>query len=212
MTPTDMLNIAETGISSGNAWADKYPNFEPGFISQLDYLTHHSNMRDTIFTQVATNSARSQAVLGLKEANGDITKYGKFVKGYLEELFDDKAKSYYSAYGIVPMGKNYGIPTDNDHRMRSLDTLVAELSKPNNPLKIRKYGLAFWTVLRDKQRFNWTNLKKYDGDRSINSDILKNAKKQALSYQSRLRASIKVYYPLNYKSVQRDFGFQSEKY
>ncbi len=212
MTPTDLLNTAQVDITSANAWADKYPNFEPGFIAQADYLLHHTTMRDTIMQQVATNSSRTQAVAGLKEANSDIAKYIKFVKSYLEEAYGDNAKTYYSAYGIVAIGKSYNIPTDNDHRMRSLDTLVAELGKASSPLKTKKYGLTYWTALRDKHRLNWTNLKKYDGDRSVNSDSLKTAKKEALSYQSRLRASIKIHYPLNYKSIYRDFGFQNEKF
>jgi hypothetical protein len=212
MTPTDFLNVAELGITSGNAWASKYPNFNPGFMSQADYLAHHTVMRDTILSQIATNDARSQAVLALKDANADITKYAKFIKVYLAEMYDNDAKSYYAGYGIVAINKGYGIPVDNDHRMRSLDTLITELSKPNNPLAAKKFGLAFWTALRDTHRENWTNLKVFDGDRSMNSDTLKNTKKEALSYQSRLRASIKINYPTNYKSVYRDFGFQTEKY
>lgn len=212
MTPTDLLNIAELGITSGNAWNSKYPSLNAGFISQADYLQHHIDMRDAILTQITTNDERKQVILGLKEANTDITKYAKFLKTYLEEEYDNDAKTYYSGYGIVLTGKNYAIPKDNDHRMRSLDTLITELSKTGNPLKNKKYGLVFWTSLRDKHRTNWTNLKIYDGDRSMNSNTLQTAKKEALSYQGRLRNIIKIMHPTNYKSVYRDFGFQSEKY
>ena len=212
MTPTDLLNIAELGITTGNAWTTKYAAFNPGFITKVAYLAHHVTMRDTILAQIATNDARSQTVLALKSANADITKYSKFIKTYLQEEYDDNAKTYYAGYGIITFGKSHTIPTDNDHRMRSLDTLVAELAKTNNPLQDKKYGLAFWTDLRDRHRLNWTNKKTYDGDRSINSNSLTTAKKEAVSYQTRLRASIKIMYPDNYKSILRDFGFQSEKY
>jgi hypothetical protein len=212
MTPTDFLNVAETGITSGNAWDSKYPQFNPGFITQAAYLAHHTTMRNTILAQIATNDARSQVVLNLKTVNALITKHTKFIKNYLTEEYDNDAKTYYTGYGIITIGRAYSIPTDNDHRMRSLDTLIAELSKPNNVLANKKFGLAFWEDLRDQHRTNWTSLKMYDGDRSMNSNALKIAKKEALSYQSRLRASIKIMYPTNYKPIFRDFGFQSEKY
>ena len=212
MGPTDFLNIAELGITSGTAWSSKYASFNAGFITKSAYLAHHVTMRDTILSQIATNDARSQAVLALKESNLSITKHTKFLKSYLAEEYDNNAKTYYAGYGIITNGKLHTIPTDNDHRMRSLDTLVAELDKPNCPLQDKKFGLAFWTALRDTHRANWTAMKTYDGDRSINSDNLKTAKKQAMSYQSRLKASIKINYPDNYKAVYRDFGFQTEKY
>ena len=205
MTPTDLLNVAELGITSGNAWDSKYPSLNAGFITQTDYLQHHIDMRDAILLQINTSDVRNQAILGLKESNDDISKYAKFIKTYLEEEYDTDSKTYYVGYGIV-------MPKDNDHRMRSLDTLITELNKVGNPLKNKKYGLTFWTALRDKHRTNWTNLKVYDGDRSMNSNNLKVAKKDALSYQSRLRSIIKIMHPTNYKSVYRDFGFQSEKY
>lgn len=212
MIPTDFLNVAELGITSGNAWGSKYPNFVAGFITKADYLAHHITMRDTILSQIATNDARSQVVLNLKTVNALISKHTKFIKNYLTEEYSDDAKTYYTGYGIAVIGRAYSIPTDNDHRMRSLDTLVAEMSKANNILANKKFGLVFWEDLRNQHRTNWTKLKIYDGDRSMNSNTLKIAKKEALSYQSRLRASIKIMYPTNYKSIFRDFGFQSEKY
>jgi hypothetical protein len=212
MIPTDFLNTAEVGITSGTSWDNKHASFNPGFITQADYLAHHTSMRATILAQIATNDARNQVVLNLKTVNALISKHTKFIKNYLTEEYYNDAKTYYTGYGIITIGRAYSIPTDNDHRMRSLDTLVTELSKPNNILADKKFGLAFWEDLRDQHRANWTSLKTYDGDRSMNSDALKLAKKQALSYQSRLRASIKIMYPTNYKAVLRDFGFQSEKY
>lgn len=212
MTPTDLLNVAQLGITSGTAWADKYPTMTAMFITQQDYLQHHLDMRTTALAQIANNDARNQTIAALKGINTTINTHTKFLKNYLLEEFADQAKNYYTGYGMVLDNKSYRIAIDNDRRMSALDTLIAELQKANNPLANKKYGLAFWIALRDGHRFHWTNLKNYDGNRSMNSDSLTQAKKEALGLQSKLRSLLKINYSSNYKAVWRDFGFQNEKY
>ena len=212
MPVTDNLNLAQLGITSGDAWGTKYPTMQTTFISQADYLALHQNFRTLVLDQSNNNSVRSQTTTTLKILNAEITKSVKFIKNYLTEEYGDTAKSYYLAYGFVFEGKNHTISKDNDLRMQALDILVAELSKTNNPFANRKYGLVYWEALRNSHRDTWTLGKTVDGDRSMGSSNIKTVKEQAKSLQNRLRAQIRVNYPDMYKNVLRDFGFQSEKY
>ena len=93
-----------------------------------------------------------------------------------------------------------------------MDILIQELSKPNNPIATKKYGLRFWISQRDEHKEIWASSKAIDGTRSIYADKLKTAKLEAKRLQSRLRMHLRATYGEQYKSIWRDFGFQNEKY
>ena len=211
--PTDILNIAEAGITTGNNWGTKYPTLSVTFVSQADYLALHEVLRTDVVTQKANESNRTLQYAALKTTNAKIAAAQKYLKGYIAEQYDTaNAKTYYTAYGIEKKGNAYGIPVDNDQRMRALDAMIATLSQTGNPFKTKKYGLTFWTALRDAHRTAWTQCKNIDGTRSVLSAAIKANKVLALSYQSRLRQQIKVNEPISYKNIWRDLGFQAEKY
>lgn len=212
-TPSDLTNLAQTGITSGTVWGSKYPTLIVSFVNQPDYLLFHETMRNDILIQKQNDATRREVTSRLKAVNKTINSHLKNLKDYLsDEYGKDISKVWYAAYGIEKKGSLYILPTDNDGRGRSLDILIQELSKPNNPIATKKYGLSFWINQRDEHKEIWASSKAIDGTRSIYADKLKTAKLEAKRLQSRLRMHLRATYGEQYKSIWRDFGFQNEKY
>lgn len=211
--PTDLSNLAELGIASGTAWINKYPTYIVDFITSAEYLALHETMRADIQEQKQTEALRRAATAELKAVNAKINAQLRNLKDYIvDEYGKENVYVHYPAYGIILSIKGYTLPVDNDTRARSLDLIVAELSKPGHPLANKKYGLAFWTAQRDTQRATWASIKSIDGKRSILSGRLTIARNKAKELQSRLRMHIRATFGDNQRSVLRDFGFQAEKY
>ena len=212
-TPSDLTNLAQTGITSGTVWGSKYPTLVVSFVNQPDYLSFHETMRNDILIQKQNDAIRREVTDKLKTVNKTLNRYLKNLKDYLsDEYGKESVKVLYVAYGIEKKNGTYGFPTDNDGRARALDILIQELSKPNNPIATKKYGLNFWISQREEHKAIWASSKAIDGTRSIYADKLKTAKLEAKRLQSRLRMHLRANYGEQYKSIWRDFGFQNEKY
>lgn len=212
-TPSDLTNIAEAGITSGETWRNKYPNYVTDFVTSFDYLTLHQELRANIIKQKQNDADRRDATKKLKDINKEIDKRIKNLKDYIADEYEkERVKTIYPAYCIEFNKSVYKLPADNDNRMRGLDMIVMELSKADNPLKSKKYGLDFWTAQRDAHRTAWALNKEIDGQRSLLSKALTVGKAECKRLQLRLRTHLKATFFDNYKNVWRDFGFQAEKY
>ena len=210
--PIDYINIAELGVTSGTAWKTKYPTLTVSFITVTEYLNLHTDMRTNAVKTKQLNADRKQATDILKAIHKLIGKHLYNLKGYIiDEFGKENAIRLYDQYGIIHKGKKYAFPSDNDDCGRSLDMVVAELSKPAHPLANKKYGLDFWIVQRDAQRAAWATNKTMDGERSMLTATLQSQKKEAVKLQARLRTHLRAAFGDSYKSVWRDFGFQNEK-
>ena len=213
MTPTDLINIATLGITTGNSWGVNYPTLVVSFTTQSEYTSFHTDFRNRLLERQDVESKRILSISNLRKANKELAAGVKFLKAYLlEEYGKNDALSHYSEYGLVLESKTYRFPIDNDDRMKKLDTLVNTLSAPNNPFRDKKYGLAYWENLRNEHRNSWTLCKTLDGNRSVLAKAIQLDKKKALDLQSRLRQQVKINDKENYKSIWRNLGFQSEKY
>ena len=213
MIPTDLINIATLGITTGNSWAVNYPNLVVNFTTPNEYTTFHTDFRNRLLERQENESKRILSISHLRKVNKELMASIKFLKAYLvEEYGKIDALTHYSEYGLVFESKTYRFPMDNDDRMKKLDTLIHTLSMPNNPFQGKKYGLTYWKNLRDEHKTNWTLCKTLDGNRSVLAKAIQLDKKKALNWQSRLRQQVKINDKENYKSIWRNLGFQAEKY
>ena len=210
--PVDYINIAELGVTSGNAWKTKYPTLTVSFITVTQYLDLHTSMRANAVKIKQLNADRKQATDTLKAIHKLIGKHLANLKSYIvDEYGKENAIRLYDQYGIIRKKDKFSFPSDNDDCGRSLDMVVQELSKPAHPLANKKYGVDFWIVQRDAQRAAWNTNKTMDGERSMLTATLQAQKKEAIKLQSRLRTHLRAAYGDAHKSVLRDFGFQNEK-
>lgn len=213
LAPNSYSNIAEAGITSGNVWKNHYPTYSVSFVTKEDYLSFHEKMRDDVVEQRLLDAQRAEATSNFKSINQSIDKSLGLLKNAIA-LEHGKKQSVvlYGSYGIQKINEIYVIPRDNDSRAHALSVMVKSLERSSDSIKNSKYGLEYWTDLRDKHLVAWDLNKRLDGLRSILANRLQDSKQQAKEWQSRLRAHLKVTYYDNYKSVWRDFGFQVEKY
>ena len=213
MSPTDLINIATLGITTGNSWGINYPNLVVNFTTPSEYTAFHTEFRNRLLERQENESKRILAISNLRKANKELATSIKFLKSYLlEEYGKEDAVTHYSEYGLVLENRIYRFPKDNDDRMKKLDTLINTLSAPNNPFQHKKYGLTYWENLRNEHKLNWNLCKTLDGNRSVLAKAIQLDKKKALNWQSRLRQQVKINDKENHKSIWRNLGFQSEKY
>ena len=69
--PSDLTNIAQLGVTTGNVWGTRYTDLTLKHLLQADYLSFHEDFRaDTIALQTAHNT-RKQTTNALTNVNKD---------------------------------------------------------------------------------------------------------------------------------------------
>ncbi len=101
---------------------------------------------------VSTSETSDSLVSVNSEKNrlaADMSKNSKYLKLYIAEFIDEDNKyDYYPEFGLVHKDNKYNWPTDAEGIRVSVNKVVKAIVKYK--LDDRKYGLTYWTEIRDK--------------------------------------------------------------
>ena len=213
-SPTDLVNLAQLGVTTGTNWGQKYSILTVKNVPQTVYLLFHQDFRTDVVSLVQLHNERRQITTDFKAINSEIKKNEASLKKLIALRYGkDNLIAQYAAHGIIKKGSLYGFPVDNDNRMRGLDILIATMSAPGHLFANDiDYGLDKWLSLKSKHQLLWQRAKEVDGSIGALSSKVQTNKKIVKQYQVLLRRQISIDYPTNYKGILRDFGFQVEKY
>jgi hypothetical protein len=157
---------------------------------------------------------QSSLTLKLKTSKKKLKDSVKFLKAAILEEAGDKniAESWYINYGLRKVnGSIWSFSSDNDTAKQQIDTLVAKLSEPNNPIANRKFGLTYFTDLRNEFVSTWDTSKALKSQKTVISQECIALKTQAILYQRDLKKMIQMSFRgQNINKVLREFGFLSE--
>lgn len=213
-SPTDLINLAQLGVTTGTTWGQKYSSLTVKNIPQNLYLSFHQDFRTDVISLMQLHNERKQVTTDFKAINADIKKAESALKKLIALRYGkNNLAAQYAAHGITKKRTTSGFPVDNDNRMRALDILIATMSTPGHLFANDvDYGLDKWLILKSKHQTLWQRAKEIDGSIGALSNKVKANKKVVKQYQTLLRKQISIDYADNYKGIWRDFGFQTEKY
>jgi hypothetical protein len=134
-----------------------------------------------------------------------------YVKVYIVDKYKkESATSYYSAFGISYINKNYIIPKDQNSRSAALALMIEAIAV--NGFGAKEFGTAFWTDVKAQYDSLLSNALATDSQVATkvgDKNILKKELKKGLNA---IVLVIKGNYPDSYKAELRNWGFQKEKY
>lgn len=158
-----------------------------------------------------TGTGRSPVTQQLENLDDKIDNSLSYVKGYIADEYDKKnAVSYYGQFGIEKEMDTYILPRDRNDRKSALGTLISGLVK--NGFDIHKYGVAFWTPIKEEYETLYDKAESIDGEMAKKVSN-KNQLKESIT--KTLRAIVhllKANYPETFEAELRKWGFQKEKY
>lgn len=214
--PKDIINLAELGILVAKNWQQRYPNYTVNFTTVTDLETKSNDFKAKALNNTIKDSDKKNNTVALKNVNKDITEAVKILKKYLKAEYplEKDLSAYYSAYGLELNGKSrYDLIADNDRRSQRIDVLLGEMSKPNNILANKTYGLAYWQGLKARHETEWTLSKSLKGDKTSLSRETKTLMTEVDEILKKLYTSIKLDFPkADVKKILREFGFLNEVY
>jgi hypothetical protein len=212
--PTDYVNVSERGVTIAKAWVANHSTFITPFVTQANFLLHHETMITKLQENKSIDGQQSSLTLKLKTSKKKLKDSVKFLKATILEEAGDKniAESWYINYGLRKVNSSiWSFSTDNDTAKQQIDILITKLSEPNNPIANRKFGLAYFTDLRDEFVTAWDTSKALKSQKTVISQECIALKTQAILYQRDLKKMIEMSFRgQNINKVLREFGFLSE--
>ncbi len=208
--PTADLDFGDLGKKVSDKWATA-PWLTIRWITAEEFAVNTKNYKETLDIRLKKGGDRPQVTKALKIVEKNIDDAIPNVKGYLLEKYaKDASKSYYTAFGIVSVGKTYTFPKDQTGRSKALDLMVNAIEK--NGFSDKQYGTAFWTAIQ--KQYNDLLDNAVDTDSAVSNKVgdknmLKKDIKKALNS---IISIIRGNYPDTYKTELRAWGFQKEKY
>ena len=214
--PQDIINLAELGILVAKNWLQRYPTYTIKFAVIADLDTKANAFKAKALDNTVKDSDKKNNTLALKTVNKEIINGIKILKKYIKAEYplEKDLSGYYAAYGLELIGKGgYNLIADNDRRSQRIDILLAEMSKPNNVLANKAYGLVFWQDLKNRHTTEWALSKALKGDKTSLSRETQTLMKEVDEILKKLHASIKIDFPkTDVKKILREFGFLNEVY
>ena len=120
----------------------KWISFEDIEINIKNYSNFFVSTSETSDSLVSVNSEKNRLA-------ADMSKNSKYLKLYIAEFIDEDNKyDYYPEFGLVHKDNKYNWPTDAEGIRVSVNKVVKAIVKYK--LDDRKYGLTYWTEIRDK--------------------------------------------------------------
>ena len=203
----DLRDIAE---SASAKWHDT-PALTLIWMTQPNFDHLVTTFKDILGSRISTGSTRSEFTGKLKDADKRINAGASHIKDYLIGKYGRKmAFTYYSAFGIVRMGKAFKISPDHDNRKDALELILAALTV--HGFDSFEYGHDYWTNVQTDFLEALAKTKGIDGDVSSKVGSKNDLKKQIRKVLNALINLLKANYPDTYKNEMRNWGFQKEKY
>jgi len=157
---------------------------------------------------------RPQVTAALKKMNAEIDGAIKYVKGYLTEVHGEEGKavvqSYYAAFGIVKKGNAFEIPADASNRKIALGLMVKGIN--DNSFQDKKYGLTYWTNIKNRYDELVKSSRDLDGGISDNVGKKNELREWLHGVLISVATVIEGNFPKTYQEQLRKWGFQKEKY
>ena len=181
------------------------------WLTSATFATTAATYQTTLSARQQTGSTRSQTTQALKIVDKIIDDAVSYVKVYIVDKYKkDMAKSYYAAFGIAYINKNYLMPKDQNSRTAALTLMINAIAL--NGFGAKEYGTVFWTDIKEQYDILLTIATNTDSQVATkvgDKNILKKDLKKGLNA---VVLTIKANYPENYKEELRNWGFQKEKY
>ncbi|GAB3842515.1 hypothetical protein [Hymenobacter jeollabukensis] len=156
-----------------------------------------------------TGDARTPQSKRLKVLDKTLDTSLRYVKGYLEEEYDDH-EGYYGEFGIEKQGKNYKLPLGRPERVKALGKLLAALRK--HKFDKKKYGTAYWQPLYDEYQPLVADSNETTGQRSGLVDQKDQGAAQVRKGLRSIIHHVKANYPDTWEAELRGFGFLKESF
>lgn len=136
------------------------------------------------------------------------------VRNYLENQYEDEAddtvRGYLPALGFKMQHDCYVFPKGQKDRLNALETLLTGLAK--HGIDGRKYGLTYWTDLRDKYKQALADA----GDDSGAVSTVVDAKNELLDQVTEVLRAIyyllRAQFPKSWRAKLRAYGYREEGY
>jgi hypothetical protein len=180
------------------------------FITQPEFEVMVNTYNGRLSTRQEAGGGRPTLTGQLEQADADINTGVGFIKLYLKKKYEKSATDHYAAFGIVRVGKGYGLPANRETRKNALKRIVKQIVAEG--FADEKYGKQFWNDMNKLYNTLLTAAKNTD---STVSDSVgdKNLLKEKITQVLNSLIGIIIHnMPDTYPAELRKWGFQKEKY
>lgn len=207
--PAGELELATLALAAADAWDDS-PLPALLWCSKAQLRTGGTAFKASVGTAGLAGDALSPAAARLAELDREIDNSLQYVKNYLKEAHEDKAKSHYPAFGINRQKGGWKLRSARPARVEDLTKLVAALKTSDYDKS--KFGTAFWAgILKE-----YAPLAELSGSARGTDSVeasAKNVLEAPLRKQLRaLRQHIKTNFPATSAAELRRFGYLQESF
>ena len=214
LLPNDQVNLAARAQTIASNWNNMYPNVVFDFLSRQDFAQLASNYETSVNAKRLLLTQRKDITNTLKELSSEGKKHAGALKKYISLRHEGTHKqTAMSLYGLVSINKTnlYSLPQDRDKSLAALGVLVAKLSEADNPIAAEKYGLTYWQEYQTKLKDNWTKAQNIDSQLAGLTNTI-NALQGSLKEKIvGIRFALRAGNPKTYRTIWREWGFQTEK-
>jgi hypothetical protein len=161
--------------------------------------------------RVEVGSGRTSNTLRLRELDSHINKAVSEAKISLMSTFGrDKAKGYFSEFGLVNHSKAFFLPKDRSQRLTNLPLFIKGIQTYN--IKLVSFDESFVENLLDSYKKAMESTQTTDSAVSVSVSNKNDLRNQIVEVLMALYSIIKANYPQTYEGELRGWGFQKEKY
>jgi hypothetical protein len=203
----DFLNLIDNVTKKWN----ETPQITLLWTNSEDFKKLANEFRTLLQDKLEVGSNRGSQTQTLKDLDTQINKAVENVKfALLAKFGKDKAKAYYSEFGIVKQKNSYKLPTDRNTRLNNVNLLAKGVK--SHSLQIADFNNKFFENISTIYANAFEATQKTD---SIVANAVGNKndiRKQLEVILLSLILVIKANYPNTYEGELRGWGFQKEKY
>ncbi|MBF9224010.1 hypothetical protein [Hymenobacter ruricola] len=166
---------------------------------------------DTANVTKADVSPNAEAIDRLDaEINQRLGNVRTYLEAQYEDADDATVRGYLPALGFRLQHGSYVFPKGQQDRLNALTTLLTGLAK--HGLKTKKYGLAYWTAMRDDYRTALATAGNAAGAVSTVVDTKNELLDQVTEVLRAIYYLLRAQYPKTWKAKLRAYGYQEEGY
>jgi hypothetical protein len=215
--PQGQIDLATLGVNAAAKYAAEVtatPAFGLIWTKPADFtalaVAAQAKVAEAGTTQ-ANRTPNADVIDGLDE---QINQRLPNLRTYLSNAYEDTdpaiVRGYLGQLGFVLQHGSYLFPKGQQERLTALNTLLSGLT--THGLGTRKYGLTFWTGLRDKYKLALQAAGTGAGTASTVVDQKNELLDQLREVLTALYYLLRAQYPKGWKAKLRAYGYQKERY
>lgn len=210
IVPAADIDLGDVAVKVSEKWLTS-PWLTLLWMNAPNFAEKATAYETTVESRREMGSNRPQVTKALKLLDKEIDDSLAYVKNYIIEKYKkEAAKSYYPSFGMVPKGKGYILPRDQNSRSKALKMMVQASVK--NGFESKEYGTAYWKAIKEKYDGLLKIASSTDGSVSLKVGDKNILKKEVKKVLNALIGVIKSNYPDTHSEELRSWGFQKEKY